>query len=56
VRECEGVNIHTPEETPTLGDGILVDFQNFREKFQGQNSMAYDVFFISLESSWNVDV
>jgi len=35
VRKCEGVNSHTPKATPTLGDGILVDFQNFREQFEG---------------------
>jgi len=32
VRECEGVNTHTPKATPTLGDGVLVDSQNFREQ------------------------
>jgi len=26
VRKCEGVNPHTPKATPTLGDGVLVDF------------------------------
>jgi hypothetical protein len=26
VRKCEGVNLHTPNATPTLGDGVLVDF------------------------------
>jgi hypothetical protein len=31
VRECEGVNTHTPKATPTLGDGVPVDSQNFRE-------------------------
>jgi len=35
VRECEAVNIHTPKATPTLGDGVPVDFQNFRERLQG---------------------
>jgi len=33
VRNCEGVNPHTPKATPTLGDGIPVDFQNFRKRF-----------------------
>jgi len=37
VKECEGVNIHTPKATPTLGDGVLVDSQNFRERLQGSN-------------------
>ncbi len=32
VRKCEGVNTHTPKATPTLGDGVPVDFQNFRER------------------------
>ncbi len=35
VRKCEGVNPHTPKTTPTLGDGIMVDSQNFREQLQG---------------------
>ncbi len=35
VRKCEGVNIHTPKTTPTLGDGVPVDSQNFREQFEG---------------------
>jgi hypothetical protein len=32
---CEGVNPHTPKATITLGDGVSVDSQNFREQFQG---------------------
>jgi hypothetical protein len=35
VRKCEGVNPHTPKATPTLGDGVQVDSQNFRERLQG---------------------
>jgi hypothetical protein len=35
VRKCEGVNPHTPKATPTLGDGVRMDSQNFREQFQG---------------------
>jgi len=31
VRKCEGMNPHTPKATPTLGDEVLVDSQNFRE-------------------------
>ncbi len=34
VRKCEGVNPHTPKATPTLGNGVTVDFQNFRERFE----------------------
>jgi hypothetical protein len=35
ARECEGVNTHTPKATPTLGEGVPVDSQNFRERFEG---------------------
>jgi len=35
VEKCEGVNPHTPKATPTLGDGVPMDSQNFREQFQG---------------------
>jgi len=37
VRKCEGVNPHTPKATPTLGDGVPVDFRNFKEQLQGSN-------------------
>jgi len=33
VGKCEGVNLHIPKATPTLGDGVSVDFQNVRERF-----------------------
>jgi hypothetical protein len=48
VAKFEGVNPHTPKATPTLGDGILVDFQNFRERFEGSN---FNGLWQSLESS-----
>ncbi len=35
VGKCEGVNPHIPKATPTLGDGVLVDSRNFRERFEG---------------------
>jgi hypothetical protein len=35
ARECEGVSLHTPRATPTLGEGVPVDSQNFREQFEG---------------------
>jgi hypothetical protein len=35
VREYERMNPHTPKATPTLGDGVPVDSQNFRERLQG---------------------
>jgi hypothetical protein len=35
VRKCEGVNPHTPKAIPTLGDGVPMDSQSFRERFEG---------------------
>jgi len=35
ARECEGMNLHTPKGTPTLGVGIPMDSQLFREQLQG---------------------
>ncbi len=35
VKEYEGMNPHTPKITLTLGDGVPLDFQNFKEQFQG---------------------
>ncbi len=33
VREYEGMNLHTPKTTLTLGDEVPKDSQNFREQF-----------------------
>jgi hypothetical protein len=32
VRECEGIDLHTPKGTPTLGVGVPVDSQMFKEQ------------------------
>ncbi len=32
ARECEGMNTHTPQAIPTLGDEVPVDSRNFREQ------------------------
>ncbi len=37
VGECEGVSLHTPKATPKLGEGVSMDSQNFRERFEGSN-------------------
>jgi len=37
VGECEGVSLHTPKATPKLGEGVPVDSQNFKERFEGSN-------------------
>jgi hypothetical protein len=56
VGKCEGVNPHTPKATPTLEDGISVDFRNFRERFQGSklNDLWRSLYY--WKSSWNVNV
>jgi hypothetical protein len=38
VKECEGIDLHTPKGTPTLGVGVPVDFRMFKERFQGSKS------------------
>jgi len=35
VGKCEGMNSRTPKWAPTLGIGVLMDFQIFKEVFQG---------------------
>jgi hypothetical protein len=35
ARKCEGIDPHTPKGTPTLGVGVSVDSQMFREQLQG---------------------
>jgi hypothetical protein len=35
ARECETMNPHTPNVTPTLGDGIPKDSRIFKERLQG---------------------
>ncbi len=35
VKECEGMSPHTPKWTPTLGVGVLMDSQIFKEQFEG---------------------
>jgi len=32
ARECEGIGLHTPKGIPTLGVGLPVDFQMFKER------------------------
>jgi len=50
ARKCEGIDPHTPKGTPTLGIGVPVDFQMFKEQLQGVKTQWIEEFFISLES------
>ncbi len=47
VRECEGIDLHTPKGTPTLAVGVLVDFQR---TMVGVKTQWIEDLFISLES------
>ncbi len=40
VEACEGMNPHIPKWTPTLGVGIPMNFQIFREQLQGSKSIG----------------
>jgi len=40
VGECEGMNPHTPKWVATLGVGIPMDSQIFREQFQGSKPIG----------------
>jgi hypothetical protein len=42
--KCEGMNPHTPKATPTLRDGVLMDFQIFKGKFQGSKLNGLRIF------------
>ncbi len=44
VGECEGMNLHTPKWTPTLGIGILIDFWIFIERFYGSKPIGLKSF------------
>jgi len=46
VGECEGVSLHTPKATPTLGEGVPVDSETSETNLRGQNSMACGVLYI----------
>jgi hypothetical protein len=44
--ECEGINPHTPKWAPTLGIGVPMDSQIFKERLQGQNPLDWDIPYI----------
>jgi hypothetical protein len=52
VRECEGINLHTPKVTPTLGVGVLVDSWMFRERLQGSKPNGFD----TLPTPWKIQM
>jgi hypothetical protein len=46
VGECEGMNLHTPKWTPTLGVGVSVNSQIFRKQSQGSKPNGLNFFYI----------
>jgi len=56
VRECEGVSLHIPKATPTLGDGVPVDSRNFRDWFEGSNLNGLWRSLYQWKRFWSVDV
>jgi hypothetical protein len=40
AKKCEGMNPHIPKWAPTLGVGVLMDSQIFRERLQGSKPMG----------------
>ncbi len=44
VRECEGMNLHTPKWAPILGIGVLMDSQIFRKQLQGSKPIRFKKF------------
>jgi len=44
ARECEGIDPHTPKGIPTLGVGVFVDSQMFREQLQGSKPNGLRIF------------
>ncbi len=44
--KCEGVNLHTPKATPTLGDGVPGPPETSENDLKGQNSIACGVPYI----------
>jgi hypothetical protein len=53
VKECERMNPHTSKCVPTLGVGILMNFQRVITRVK---THWIKKLFISLESSWNLNV
>jgi hypothetical protein len=47
VGECEGMNLHIPKKAPTLGVGVPMDSQIFREQLQGSNPLDWSVLYIN---------
>jgi hypothetical protein len=55
-KECEGMNLHTPNWTPIVGVGVPNGLLNLQSTIVRIKTHRLEKFFISLESYWNVDV
>ncbi len=56
VGECEGMNLHTPKWTPTLGVEVPMDSQIFRQRLQGSKPIGMKSSLYHWKISWNLDV
>jgi hypothetical protein len=56
VRECEGMNTHTPQESSHFGSWTPDGLPNLQKVIVGVKTHWIEELFISLESSWNIDV
>jgi hypothetical protein len=42
--ECEGMNLHIPKWTPTLGVGVPMDSRIFKENSQGSKPIGLKLY------------
>jgi hypothetical protein len=45
AKECEGMSPHIPKWIRTLGVGVSMDFRIFKECFEGQNSLDWQLLY-----------
>jgi hypothetical protein len=56
VKECEGMNPHTPKWIPIMGIGVPNGRLNLQKEIAGVKTHQFEGLFISLNNYWNVDV
>jgi len=56
AKECEGMKPHTPQMNSHFGSYSPNGLSNFQRAITGVKTHWIEMFFTSLERSWNVDV
>jgi hypothetical protein len=46
AKECEGMNLHTPQWAPILGVGVSMDSEPLTSNYRGQNPLDWNVPYI----------